>query len=155
MTLLFSSFLFIISKFYISTIIVKIQLNDNKFKNINLLFTTQYKLFTYQVMSCHIHDCYSVDARRWVCCEASQQSNLLPRRFFPTEQMLTEQLNTGVQETKVLNIYRNYLFTTQENQLLAFDSFRVITSFEKLPNFRCRRWYFHSLISRNSIQTHF
>ena len=44
--------------------------------------------------------------------------------------MLTEQLNTGVQETKVLNIYRNYLFTTQENQLLAFDSFRVITSFE-------------------------
>jgi hypothetical protein len=60
-----------------------------------------------------------------------------------------------VQETKVLNIYRNYLFTTQENQLLAFDSFRVITSFEKLPNFRCRRWHFHSLISRNSIQTHF
>jgi hypothetical protein len=60
MTLLFSSFLFIISKFYISTIIVKIQLNDNKFKNINLLFTTQYKLFTYQAMSCHIHDCYSV-----------------------------------------------------------------------------------------------
>ena len=60
MTLLFSSFLIIISKFYISTIIVKIQLNDNKFKNINLLFTTQYKLFTYQVMSCHIHDCYSV-----------------------------------------------------------------------------------------------
>ena len=60
MILLFSSFLFIISKFYISTIIVKIQLNDNKFKNINLLFTTQYKLFTYQVMSCHIHDCYSV-----------------------------------------------------------------------------------------------
>ena len=60
MTLLFSSFLFIISKFYISTLIVKIQLNDNKFKNINLLFTTQYKLFTYQVMSCHIHDCYSV-----------------------------------------------------------------------------------------------
>jgi hypothetical protein len=32
MTLLFSSFLFIISKFYISTIIVKIQLNDNKLK---------------------------------------------------------------------------------------------------------------------------
>jgi hypothetical protein len=60
MTLLFSSFLFIISKFYISTIIVQIQLNDNKFRNINLLFTTQYKLFTYQVMSCHIHDCYSV-----------------------------------------------------------------------------------------------
>jgi hypothetical protein len=60
MTLLFSSFLFIISKFYISTIIVKIQLNDKKIKNINLLFTTQYKLFTYQVMSCHIHDCYSV-----------------------------------------------------------------------------------------------
>jgi hypothetical protein len=59
-TLLFSSFLFIISKFYISTLIVKIQLNDNKFKNINLLFTTQYKLFIYQVMSCHIHDCYSV-----------------------------------------------------------------------------------------------
>jgi hypothetical protein len=26
-----------------------------------------------------------------------------------------------------LNIYRNYLFTTHENQLLAFDSFRVIT----------------------------
>jgi hypothetical protein len=25
-----------------------------------LLFTTQYKLFTYQVMSCHIHNCYSV-----------------------------------------------------------------------------------------------
>ena len=49
MTLLFSSFLFIISKFYISTIIVKIQLNDIEFKNINLLFTTQYKLFTYQV----------------------------------------------------------------------------------------------------------
>ena len=47
MTLLFSSCLFIISKFYISTIIVKIQLNDNKFKNINLLFTTQYKLFIY------------------------------------------------------------------------------------------------------------
>ena len=41
-------------------------MNDNKFKNINLLFTTQYILFTYmyQVMSCHIHDCYSVDARR-------------------------------------------------------------------------------------------
>jgi hypothetical protein len=39
-------------------------MNDNKFKNINLLFTTQYILFTYmyQVMSCHIHDCYSVDA---------------------------------------------------------------------------------------------
>ena len=146
---LFSSFLFIISKFYISTIIVKIQLNDNKFKNINLLFITHYILFTYQVMSCHIHDCYSVDARRW------QSVAKLPRRFFPTEQMLTEQLNIGVQETKVLNIYRNYLFTTQENQLLAFDSFRVITSFEKLPNFRCRRWYFHSLISRNSIQTHF
>jgi hypothetical protein len=35
---------FIISKFYISTIIVKIQLNDSKFKNINLLFTTQCKL---------------------------------------------------------------------------------------------------------------
>jgi hypothetical protein len=33
MTLLFSSFLFIISKFYISTIIVKIQLNDTTFKN--------------------------------------------------------------------------------------------------------------------------
>ena len=48
--------------------------------------------------------------------------------------MLTEQLNTGAQEPKVLNIYRNYLFTTEENQLLAFDSFRVITSFEKLPN---------------------
>jgi hypothetical protein len=48
MTLLFSSFLFIISKFYISTIIVKIQLNDNKLKNINLLFTTQYKLL------CHV-----------------------------------------------------------------------------------------------------
>jgi hypothetical protein len=47
MTLLFSYFLFLISKFYISTIIVKIQLNDNKFENINLLFTTQYKLFTY------------------------------------------------------------------------------------------------------------
>ena len=60
MTLLFFSFLFTISKFYISTIIVKIQFNDNKFKNINLLFTTQYTLFTYQVMSCHIHDCYSV-----------------------------------------------------------------------------------------------
>ena len=30
------------------------------FSRINLLFTTQYKLFTYQVMSCHIHDCYSV-----------------------------------------------------------------------------------------------
>jgi hypothetical protein len=26
-------------------------LNDKKIKNINLLFTTQYKLFTYQVMS--------------------------------------------------------------------------------------------------------
>jgi hypothetical protein len=39
MPLLFSSFLFIISKFYISTIIVKIQLNDKKIKNINLLFT--------------------------------------------------------------------------------------------------------------------
>ena len=77
----------------------------------------------------------------------------MPRRFFPTEQMLTEQLNTGAQEPRVLNIYRNYLFTTQENQLLAFDSFRVITSFEKLPNFRCRRWDFHSPISRNSIQT--
>jgi hypothetical protein len=25
----------------------------------------------------------------------------------------------------------------------------------KLPNFRCRRWHFHSPISRNSIQTHF
>ena len=60
MTLQFSYFLFIISKFYISTIFVKIQLNDNKFKNINLLFTTQYKLFIYQVMSCHIHDCYLV-----------------------------------------------------------------------------------------------
>ena len=84
-------------------------------------------------------------------CVASR----LPRRFFPTEQMLTEQLNTGAQEPRVLNIYRNYLFTTQENQLLAFDSFRVITSFEKLPNFRCRRWHFHSPISRNSIQTHF
>jgi hypothetical protein len=47
MTLLFSYFLFLISKFYISTIIVKIQLNDNTFENINLLFTTQYKLFTY------------------------------------------------------------------------------------------------------------
>jgi hypothetical protein len=57
---LISSFLFIISKLYISTITVKIQLNDNKFKNINLLFIAQYKLFTYQVMSCHIHDCYSV-----------------------------------------------------------------------------------------------
>jgi hypothetical protein len=31
--------------------------------------------------------------------------------------MLTEQLNTGAQEPRVLNIYRNYLFTTQENQL--------------------------------------
>ena len=36
-------------------------MNDNKLKNINLLFTTQYKLFTYQVMSnlvairlCHV-----------------------------------------------------------------------------------------------------
>jgi hypothetical protein len=47
MTLLFSSFLFIISKFYISTIIVKIQMNDNKFKNINLLFTTQYILLSF------------------------------------------------------------------------------------------------------------
>jgi hypothetical protein len=47
------------------------------------------------------------------------------------------------------------IIATQENQLLAFDSFRVITSFEKLPNFRCRRWHFHSPISRNSIQAHF
>jgi hypothetical protein len=54
-----------------------------------------------------------------VCCEASYQSNLLPRRFFPTEEMLTEQLNNGTQEPRVLNIYRNYLFTMQENQLLA------------------------------------
>ena len=52
-----------------------------------------------------------------VCCEASQQSNLLQRRFFPTEQMLTEQLNTCAQELRVLNIYRNYLSTTQENQV--------------------------------------
>ena len=90
-----------------------------------------------------------------VCCEASSQSNLQPRRFFPTvtEQMLTEQLNTGAQEPRVLNIYRNYLFTTQENQLLAFDSFRVITSFEKLPNFRCRRWHFHSPISKFNSNT--
>jgi hypothetical protein len=36
-----------------------------------------------------------------------------PKRFFPTEQMLTEQLNTGAQEPKVFNIYRNYLSTTQ------------------------------------------
>jgi hypothetical protein len=56
---------------------------------------------------------------------------------------------------RTANIYRNYLFTTQENQLLAYGSFRVITSFEKLPNFRGRRWHFHSPISRNSIQTHF
>jgi hypothetical protein len=27
--------------------------------------------------------------------------------FFPTEQMLSEQLNTGAQEPRVLNIYRN------------------------------------------------
>jgi hypothetical protein len=53
-----------------------------------------------------------------VCCEASQQSNLLTRRFFPTEQMLTEQLNTGAQEPRVFNIYHNYLSTTQENQCL-------------------------------------
>jgi hypothetical protein len=38
---------------------------------------------------------------------------------------------------------------------LSFYSFRVITSFEKLPNFRCRRWHLHRPISRNSIQTHF
>jgi hypothetical protein len=43
-----------------------------------------------------------------------------------------EQLNTGAQKPRVLYIYRNYLFTTQENQFLAFDSFRVIISFEKL-----------------------
>jgi hypothetical protein len=51
-------------------------------------------------------------------------------------------------------VYLTILFTTQENQLLAIDSFRVITLFEQLPNFRCRRWHFHSPISRNSIQTH-
>jgi hypothetical protein len=42
------------------------------------------------------------------------------------QKMLTEQLNTGTQEPRVLNIYRKYLFTTQENQLLAFDSFITI-----------------------------
>ena len=52
--------------------------------------------------------------------------------FLPTEQMLSEQLNTGAQEPS-LNIYRNYLFTTQENQLLAFDSFE---SLHRLKNFQ-------------------
>ena len=49
MTLLFSSFLsfhYFKVLYFNYTVIVKIQLNDNKFKNINLLFTTQYKLFT-------------------------------------------------------------------------------------------------------------
>jgi hypothetical protein len=53
--------------------------------------------------------------------------------FFPTEQMLSEQLNTGAQEPRVLNIYQNYLFTTQENQLVAFDSFK---SLHRLKNFQ-------------------
>ena len=48
--------------------------------------------------------------------------------FFPTEQ-----LNTGAQEPRVLNIYQNYLFTTQENQLVAFDSFK---SLHRLKNFQ-------------------
>jgi hypothetical protein len=60
------------------------------------------------------------------------------RRFFPTEQMLTEQLNTGVQETKVLNIYRNYLFTTQENQHL----FRRKESSHYFDRFICQRLYY-------------
>jgi hypothetical protein len=47
--------------------------------------------------------------------------------------MLSEQLNTGAQEPRVLNNYRNYLFTTQENQLLAFDSFE---SLHRLKNFQ-------------------
>jgi hypothetical protein len=47
--------------------------------------------------------------------------------------MLSEQLNTGAQEPRVLNIYRNYRFTTQENQLLAFDSFE---SLHCLKNFQ-------------------
>jgi hypothetical protein len=38
-----------------------------------------------------------------VCCEASYQSNLLPRRFFLTEEMLTEQLNNGTQIT-IMNV---------------------------------------------------
>jgi hypothetical protein len=39
--------------------------------------------------------------------------------------MLTEQLNTGAQEPRVLNIYRYYLSTTQENRLKNFQTLDV------------------------------
>jgi hypothetical protein len=98
MTLLFSSFLFIISKFYISTLIVKIQLNDNKFKNINLLFTTQYTLFTYQVMSCHIHDCYSVIVVEFLLRKiiwSMQDDDSLLRSFVTTKPAAEKILSDG------------------------------------------------------------
>jgi hypothetical protein len=40
--------------------------------------------------------------------------------------MLTEQLNIGAQEPRVLNIYRNYLFTTQENHGSRFDCYEAL-----------------------------
>ena len=69
--------------------------------------------------------------------------------------MLTEQLNTGAQEPRVLNIYRNYLFTMQENQLLAFDSFELLHRLKNFQTLDVGGGIFTALSLDNSIQTHF
>jgi hypothetical protein len=70
MTLLFSSFLFIISTFYMSTIIVKIQLNDSKFKNIKkykfIIYNTVQIIYIPGYVMSH-SDCYSVIVVQTFC----------------------------------------------------------------------------------------
>jgi hypothetical protein len=77
---------YFISKFYISTIIVKIQLNDNKFKNINLLFTTQYKLFTTQ---------YKLGLEKMKFCQRRQKYSVCLISFWMT--ILRTMLNLKLQ----------------------------------------------------------
>jgi hypothetical protein len=57
--------------------------------------------------------------------------------------------------TESLEYLSEFSFHHARESVTGIWQFGVITSFEKLPNFRCRRWHFHSPISRNSIQTHF
>jgi hypothetical protein len=46
-------------------------------------------------------------------------------KILSDETDVAEQLSTGAQEPRVLNIYRNYLSTTQENQCLDQNFFTM------------------------------
>jgi hypothetical protein len=46
-------------------------------------------------------------------------------KILSDETYVAEQLSTGAQEPRVLNIYRNYLSTTQENQCLDQNFFTM------------------------------